>query len=496
MNLKLNRNQLDSVHNILKRKTENPEPDNTEQNLNDWFNSLYDWQAEKFIGATKDYSEVCLCAANQVGKTRTGSGVDACHLTGFYPDGWDGHTFNHAPLIWCLGYSGEKTRDLIQAKLFGQFIEKRFQGGLIHASQIIDWQSMTGTPGAMRTVRVRHKQGISTVQFWSYSQGQHAIMGDSIDWFHVDEEPKDQSIYPQVITRTTTGDNGCGGRGILTFTPENGRTSLVIKFMDDPGSGQKFIRKGWDDAPHLDDQVKQRLLESYPEHQRDMRTKGVPMLGHGRIYDMSEEFITCDPFDIPDHWLVIGAVDFGYDHPQAISKLAIDIDNDIIYLTNGWKAPKVSANDAWGSTHHFMRDIPTAWPQDGLQHEKGRDDSRQQMELYKEAGFSMLHDFATWDGSSRSVEQGIHELRQRMQTGRFKVFRGIRCFFDEFKQYHRAPKTVHGITVTSEIVKVMDDVLDSTRYAYMMRRFAKAKGEISNPAPQYIPKPLKPIGRK
>ena len=75
-----------------------------------------------------------------------------------------------------------------------------------------------------------------------------------------------------------------------------------------------------------------------------------------------------------------------------------------------------------------------------------------------------------------------------MQSGQFKVFKGLRGFFDEFLQYHRDEK--------GNIVKTKDDCLDSVRYAYMMRRFAKAKGEISNPAPQYIPKPLKPIGRK
>ncbi len=459
----------------------------TEENLDDWFESLYDWQRIDFIGATKEFTEVCLCAANQVGKTITGSGVDACHLTGIYPDGWTGHTFDFAPLIWCLGYSGEKTRDLIQTKLFGKLIEKRFQGGLIDAVRIVDWQSMTGTPGAMRTIRVRHDSGgISTVQFWSYSQGQHAIMGDSIDWFHVDEEPRDQAIYPQIITRTTTGDAGKGGRGILTFTPENGRTTLVIKFMDDPGSGQFFMRRGWDDAPHLNEDIKQTLLQSYPEHQRDMRTKGIPMLGHGRIYDLAEEFITCDVFEIPDHFFVIGGLDFGYDHPQAVCQIAIDLDNDIIYLTHGWGASKVSANEAWGATRSWSQAIPTAWPQDGLQHEKGRDDAKQQRDLYVDAGFTMLHDFATWDGSSRSVEQGIHEIRQRMQSGRFKVFRGLRLFFDEFNQYHRDEK--------GHIVKARDDLLDALRYAFMMRRYAKRLGEIKHPAPKYHPKPLKPIG--
>ncbi len=479
--------QIKQSEGLLQYFGKNNQSDLTHDNINAWHTSLYDWQAHDFIGATKEYSEVCLCAANQVGKTRTGTGIDACHATGIYPDDWEGHKFTHPPLIWCLGYSGEKTRDLLQTKLFGLFLENQFQGGFIDKNKIIDHQSMSGTAGAMRTVRVQHVNGIATVQFWSYSQGQHALMGDSVDWFHIDEEPKDQSIYPQVITRTANGDGGAGGRGILTFTPENGRTSLVIKFMDDPGQGQFFMRRGWDDAPHLSDDVKATLLDSYPEHQKEMRTKGLPMLGHGRIYDMAEDFISCDPFDIPDHWLLINGCDFGWDHPQAQIQLAIDLDNDIVYLIHAWKASKLSANDAWGATKAWSADVPVAWPHDGLQHEKGRDDAKQQMELYKDAGFLMMAERSTWDGTSNSVEQGIYEIRQRMQSGRFRVFRGLRDFFDEFLQYHRNDK--------GHIVKIKDDCLDSVRYAYMMRRFAIRKGEIADPKPHYIPQPLKPMGR-
>ncbi len=218
-----------------------------------------------------------------------------------------------------------------------------------------------------------------------------------------------------------------------------------------------------------------------------MRTKGVPMLGHGRIYDLSEEFITCDVFDIPDHWLLINGLDFGWDHPQAKIQLAIDRDNDIVYLTHGWSCSKASASDAWMACKGWAEDVPTACPQDGLQHEKGRDDAKQQKDHYQDAGFLMLHEWATWDGSSNSVEQGLYELRQRMQTGRFKVFKGCRVFFDEFLQYHRDDR--------GHIVKTNDDCLDAVRYAYMMRRFARSKGEIKNPAPHYIPKPLRSMGR-
>ena len=98
----------------------------------------------------------------------------------------------------------------------------------------------------------------------------------------------------------------------------------------------------------------------------------------------------------------------------------------------------------------------------------------------------MLADHATWDGKSNSVEQGLYEIRERMQTGRFKSFRGCRPFFDEFLQYHRDDK--------GKIVKTQDDVLDGLRYAYMMRRNAQPKGQRGQKAAIYIPKALKPMG--
>ncbi|MEU6504670.1 terminase family protein, partial [Streptomyces californicus] len=229
-----------------------------------FYKSRYPWQ-KKFIAATSQFTQVALIAANRTGKTDTGTGIDAIHAMGDYPEGWDGHRFEHAPLIWCLGYSGEKCRDLLQTPILGRRTDNGWDGGLIPGELIVDTEPMQGTPNAVRSAYIRHKSGqLSKIQFWSYSQGQHALMGDAVDWFHIDEEPKDATIYPQVLTRTATGDKGNGGRGILTFTPENGRTDLVIAFMDSPSSGQHCMNVGWDDAPHLSEKVKKDLLESYP----------------------------------------------------------------------------------------------------------------------------------------------------------------------------------------------------------------------------------------
>lgn len=432
------------------------------------FGSLYGWQKE-FIGATKDYTQVCLIAANRIGKTYTGTYVDAIHALGDYPDDWNGHRFAHAPLIWCLGYSGEKTRDLLQAPIVGRKNGDKFEGGLIPPDRIVGYESMAGTPNALRTVMLRHSSGgIARIQFWSYSQGQHALMGDGVDWYHIDEEPRDATIFPQVLVRTATGDRNHGGRGILTFTPENGRTELVIQFTDTPSPAQLCMQKGWDDAPHLSQKVKDELLASFPVHQRDMRTKGIPMLGHGRIYDLAEDAITCQPFDIPRHFRVIDGMDFGWDHPQAQVQLVFDPDGDTFYVVKAWKKERTKPIEAWGAVKSWAQNAPTAWPADGLQTEKGS--AKQQKAYYEEAGFTMLAEHATWPDGSNGVEAGLFEIRDLMLSGRFKVFAGLRDWLDEFLQYHRDEN--------GKINKTRDDLMDATRYAYMMRRFSVAYGDL------------------
>jgi hypothetical protein len=54
----------------------------------------------------------------------------------------------------------------------------------------------------------------------------------------------------------------------------------------------------------------------------------------------------------------------------------------------------------------------------------------------------------------------------RMQTGRFKVFRTLGEWFEEFRLYHRKD---------GKVVKERDDVICASRYALMMKRFAIVK---------------------
>lgn len=436
--------------------------------LVDTYKSLYGWQ-KKFNGATKDNDFCLLMAANQVGKSLTGCLIDACHLTGEYPEGWEGHRFDFAPRIWLLGYSMEKTRDLLQEKLFGKYHESKFPGGYVRADLITGHIGATGTTNAMREVQVKHKSGgTSVVQFWSYSQGEHALMGDVVDWFHIDEEPRDAAIYPQVITRTINGDKGKGGRGILTFTPENGRTELVIQFMDNTTKGQYYQRVEWKDAPHITPEKAEKMLDQYPSWQRDMRTKGLPLLGTGLIFDLDIEACKVKAFECPEHWLVINGMDIGWDHPQAHAQLWINPDEWCIYVTRGIKASKKQPYEMWELVKSWAKDVPTSWPADGFQTEKGT--GKTQKSYYEDAGWSMLFEQATWPDGGNSVEQGLIEIYKLIQLGQFKIFDHLSDVFEEFQQYHRDEN--------GKIVKKMDDLLDAIRYAYMMRRHAIRKCDI------------------
>ena len=61
------------------------------------------------------------------------------------------------------------------------------------------------------------------------------------------------------------------------------------------------------------------------------------------------------------------------------------------------------------------------------------------------------------------VEAGLLEMLERMQSGRWKVFRHLTDWFEEFRLYHRRD---------GKVVKREDDLLAASRYAMMMRRFA------------------------
>ena len=428
----------------------------------------YDWQKE-FYKAGKTNKQRMLMAANRVGKTASQAAEVAYHLTGLYPDWWEGIRFNRPTKIWCLGVSGEQLRDVIVKELCGNYLgDGKFDGtGLIPQRLIFQVTPAMGTPRLPRDVAIRHEAGnTSLVSFKSYTQGQHVLMGSSQDYIWIDEEPTDTAIYPQCLTRTATGNDGKGGFLVGTLTPENGMTELVSQFMDHPADGQFLQNVTWDDAPHLNEATKKQLLEAIPEYQRDMRSKGIPVLGEGMIFPIAEEAIKCDPFEIPAHYKKLAGVDFGISHPTTCVWTAYNPDNDTIYVYDVYKkegeVPAVHSSAIKGRG----KDIPVIYPHDGDNTEKGS--GRTLAEMYLEAGVLMIGKFTNPDGTNY-VEPALMEMLERFRTGRLKVFSNLTPWFEEFRRYHRKKGKIH---------KEFDDLMDATRYAAIsVTRFGQNRVE-------------------
>src|SRR5262249_1318320 len=87
-----------------------------------------------------------------------------------------------------------------------------------------------------------------------------------------------------------------------------------------------------DDVDHYTAEEKQRIIASYPKHELEARTKGIPVLGSGRIFPVEETKIVCEHRDFPSHWPRIGGMDFGWDHPFAAVELVWDRDSGTVYV--------------------------------------------------------------------------------------------------------------------------------------------------------------------
>jgi len=217
-------------------------------------------------------------------------------------------------------------------------------------------------------------------------------------------------------------------------------------------------------ADHYSPEQRAAIIASYPPHERKARAQGIPALGSGRVFPIDEDAIRVEAFAVPESWVQIGGIDFGWDHPTAACRLAWDRDTDTLYVTASYAMREATpvlhaaALKAWGGW------LPWAWPHDGLQHDKGSGDAL--ADQYRRHGLVMLPARATYEDGTSGLEASVTEMLERMQTGRWRVFAHLEDWFAEFRLYHRKD---------GMIVKRDDDRISAARYAMMMRRFATRK---------------------
>ncbi|WP_246810983.1 terminase large subunit domain-containing protein [Ensifer sp. ENS03] len=274
-------------------------------------------------GAT--FRERLFMAGNQLGKTLAGAAEAAMHLTGDYPSWWAGRRFDRPITMIGGSESHELTRDGVQRLLVGPPMSEEDWGtGYLPKAAISGWTRRSSASGALDSVTVRHTSGgTSTLLLKAYEQGRAKWQANTVDYVWFDEEPP-EDVYFEGITRT----NATGGSVAVTFTPLKGMSSVVSRYLLEPSDDRTVVTMTIDDAEHYSPEERAKIVASYPAHEKEARTKGVPTLGSGRIFPVTEEQIRVEPFEIPRHWVQIGGLDFGWDHPFAAALCAWDRDAD------------------------------------------------------------------------------------------------------------------------------------------------------------------------
>lgn len=202
----------------------------------------------------------------------------------------------------------------------------------------------------------------------------------------------------------------------------------------------------WDDVPHLSEQDKAELLQSFPEYQRDARSKGVPQLGSGAIYPVSESDFVVDAFDVPHYWKRGYGLDVGWNMTAAVFT-AHDAETDCLYVYDEYYRGK--AEPASHAAGIRARGDWLTGVIDPASRGRGQADGEQLLQKYRDLGLALIP-------AANGVEAGLFEVYQRMTTGRLKVFRHCKNWLTEFRLYRRDEK--------GNVVKRMDHLMDATRY--------------------------------
>lgn len=401
----------------------------------------------EFFRLGAQYKQRLALCANRIGKTEGMGGCEMVyHLTGRYPMWWAGRRFTKPVTAWVAGETAKDVRDSIQLKLCGPI--SNLGTGLIPGECIGRHTSKGGVPDAFDTIYVTHANGKqSSLAFKSYDQGRESFQAADVDVLWLDEEPP-LSIYTEAVTRTMT----TLGLVMLTFTPLLGMSETVMQFL--PGGEiverrdetRAVIMATWDDAPHLTEPMKRAMLETYPAFQRDARSKGIPQLGAGAIYQVPESEITVEPFEIPAHWPRAYAIDVGWNRTACLWG-AYDRDSETWNLYSehyrGQAEPSVHAN-AIRSRGEWICGVI-----DPAARGRGQADGDQLLQMYRDLGLDLTE-------ADNGVEAGIYGVFERLSGGKIKVFKTLQNFLSEYRLYRRDEK--------GRIVKVNDHLCDCVRY--------------------------------
>ena len=106
----------------------------------------------------------------------------------------DGRRNPHDLIMWCVGITGDSTRKVLQKELFGtesaKEVDKIGTGAV--PKDCINFDSIERDGHIIKSVKVKHFDlggnfdGYTTIEFRSTQQGEHVLMGSTVDYIWLD----------------------------------------------------------------------------------------------------------------------------------------------------------------------------------------------------------------------------------------------------------------------------------------------------------------------
>lgn len=417
-----------------------------------------------------------ILAANRIGKTVSTCFETAYHLTGHYPDWWQGRRFTKPITVFVAGEGWEQVARVLQDELLGTKdvkIKEHLGTGAIPRDCIITDTMRCDGANAIG-VEIKHVSGNNSyLLFGNYTQEVRNLQGFKLDLCVFDEQPPDD-IFSELVTRTATTQ----GQVLCSFTPLKGLNGLVSKFWFEE-EGYEHIRVSWDDVPEYDPwgepflliETRRQLERDYLPHERDARKNGVPVMGKGAVFQLR-------------NWPTYKTGEYNFkDMPGVHRVIALDLGliNDKTVISLMYWMPM--EQEAWlhhqivvkgqeeanpmNYINHLMRPevfgTPIVLPSDASTRGRYTMSSQSIRELFEEYELNVCQHpiMNPPDADGRVTNHkayGVNVMRQMLELGTLHVNENCQEFLREAQNYYVDEKGRFSDP---------DDCIDSARYALL-----------------------------
>lgn len=209
------------------------------------------------------------------------------------------------------------------------------------------------------------------------------------------------------------------------------------------------VMVSWEEVPHLTEAAKASILAGIPPWQRDSRTKGVPQLGAGAIFQIPEADVVIPGFEIPKFWPRGYALDVGWNRTATLWGAKNPETGGVVIFDEyyrGQAEPSVHAA-AIKARGEWMPGVV-----DPAARGRGQADGEKLSELYADLGLDL-------EPAINAREAGIYTVWEALSTGQLKIFRSCTNTMNEYRLYRRNEK--------GDVVKSNDHLMDCLRYLMM-----------------------------